>query len=443
MRFSEGIFKAYDIRGVFGKEFGAEFAYALGRSFVSFLTARTVVVGCDARKSSPALFKELVRGITDQGANVIDIGLCSTPMFYFAVAKYKYDGGIMVTASHNPAEFNGFKLTREQAIPIGDDSGLSDIKKFVQGSFKTPKAKGRLIKQDIISDYCKHVLSRVSHMDKFKVVVDAGNGMAGHTEPRIFASLPVKLIPMYFEVDMSFPNHEANPIKFETLKELQKRVVKEKADIGIAFDGDVDRVFFVDEKGGIVPGDFTTALIAEALLEEHPGSTVLYDLRSSWVVKETILANKGVPEMCRVGHAFIKRQMRSTGAIFAGELSGHFYYRDNFYTESAIITALKIMELMTKKKKRLSELVAPLRKYFQSGEINTQVKDAKAILTRVEKQFEGKKISHLDGLMVENRDFWFNIRPSNTEPVVRFTAEAKTKERLKEIQEKVLSFLQS
>ncbi|MBW2988535.1 phosphomannomutase/phosphoglucomutase, partial [Candidatus Woesearchaeota archaeon] len=297
--------------------------------------------------------------------------------------------------------------------------------------------EGKLIRRDIMQDYCVHVLSKISVIDRMKIVVDAGNAMAGYTLPKIFESLPVEVVPMYFKLDLSFPNHEANPLKFETLKSLQARVVEEKAQLGVAFDGDADRVFFVDEQGSIVPADFTTALLAEEMLKKHPGSVVLYDLRSSWVVREVIERHGGKPMMCRVGHAFIKQQMRANDAVFGGELSGHFYFKDNFYTESGVITMLRMMELMCRRRGKLSELVAPLKRYHQSGEINFRVSDREAVLAAIEKHFSGEKISHLDGVKIETNEYWVNIRPSNTEPLVRLTAEAKHPETLKRVVDEV------
>ncbi len=438
MRFDESIFKAYDIRGIYGKQFDAKLAYWLGRAFVTFLECKSVAIGRDSRPSSEPIFKELSRGILDQGANVVEIGQCTTPMLYFSVGNYKYDAGIMITASHNPAEYNGFKLVKKGAVPIGENNGMQNIKGIMlEEKFSDSKARGQLEKKIIMNDYCAHVLSKLSTVREMTVVVDTANGMGGLEVPKVFESLPIKLIPLYFDIDMTFPNHEANPLKFETLKALQQRVVKEKAQLGVALDGDCDRVFFVDEKGDIVPADFITALVAEIYLKHNPGAKILYDLRSSWIVKETIEKNGGVPGMCRVGHAFIKQQMRDQHAVFAGELSGHFYFADNFYTESGIITTMKIIELLAIERKPLSELVAPLKKYFQSGEINFTVKNSKAVIAKLENEFKGKTISHLDGLKVDNQDWWFNVRPSNTEPLMRLNAEAKTQKSLDEIKTKV------
>ena len=433
----EKIFKAYDIRGVIGKQFDASFAYNIGRAFVTFLKCKEVVIGRDARNSSPELFEHLRKGIMDQGANVIDIGLATTPMLYFAVGNYNYDAGIMITASHNPAEYNGFKFVMKGAIPIGGDNGMEDIKNLsVAGNFEDAPT-GKLEEKEIMQDYTIHVLSFLGKIDEFKVVIDTANGMASFSLPKILEATPLKVIPLYYKIDMSFPNHEANPLKFETLKELQKQVLEYKAHLGIAFDGDADRVFFIDEKGEILSGDTTTGLVATEIVKEKPGSLILYDLRSSWVVKEEVEAIGGKAIMCRVGHAFIKRQMRTQGAEFAGELSGHFYYADNFFTESGVITMMKILELMTASKKPLSELAKPFRKYFKSGELNFEVENKQGVVDKIEKVFSKKTISHLDGVKVDNDDFWLNIRPSNTEPMLRLNVEAKTKEKLDNVLEQV------
>ncbi len=428
LKIDEAIFKAYDIRGVYPEQLNEDVAYLIGRAFVSFLGCRNVVVGRDARLSSPTIFKALVAGLTDQGADVYSIGLSTTPMLYFSVGYYKYEAGIMITASHNPSEYNGLKLIKHSAIPIGKDNGMEDIKHVVlTRKFPKPERKGKLAELDVMDDYLSFILSKVKRIDTFKLVIDAGNAMAGYTLPKFLESLPLKVVKMFFELDLTFPNHEANPLNFDTLRELQKRVVEEKAHLGVAFDGDADRVFFTDEKGSIISSDYVTALMAQHILTKQPNSVVLYDLRSSWVVKEVIQQAGGIPMMCRVGHAFIKQMMRQHNAVFAGELSGHYYYREHFYTESSVLTMLYLIELMTELKKPLSEIVAPLKKYYRSEEINFKVKDKHAALRAFEENFFGNSISHLDGVKVETENYWINLRPSNTEPLIRLTAEAKEK----------------
>lgn len=436
------IFKAYDVRGIFPDELNEDIAYNIGRAFVVFLKSKEVLVGRDGRLSSPKLFEALAKGITDQGADVIDIGISSTPMFYFAAAKSP--SSIMVTASHNPKEYNGFKFCRENAIPISGDTGIQDIKELVnKNEFEDSAEKGKIIKKEIMEDFIKHSLSFVKTDKRFKVVVDAANGMGSLTFPKMFEKLPFEFVPLYCEIDFNFPNHEANPLKYENLKDLQKKIIEEKADIGIALDGDADRCMLVDKKGEIVTCDLLTALIGKSLLNNNPGSTILYDLRSSKIVKEFIEENGGKAVMCRVGHSFIKKQMRDENAIFAGELSGHFYYKDSFFTESSFITAALILNLMDKENKPLSELVNPLKKYFQSGEINSEVEDKEKKIKDIEEKYKDAEILHLDGVSVYYKDWWFNIRMSNTEPVLRLNLEADTKELMEEKRDEILKLIRN
>lgn len=447
MTVNDNIFKAYDIRAVYPDELDEAAAYKIGRAFVTFLECKEVIVGQDMRKSSPALFEALARGITDQGADVVDIGYSSTPYFYFGTAGSP--AGIMVTASHNPAKYNGFKLCRDGTVPIGGDSGMGDIKALVlKDEFKDPENKGTIKKKDIMQDFIGHNLK---FLDKnlgkpLKIVVDTGNGMGGYTFPKVFEHVQdVEIVPLFFDVDMSFPNHEANPIKPENIKDLQAKVVETGADFGVGIDGDCDRCFFVDEKGAVVTSDIMTALIAKVLLKDNPGAKILYDLRSSWATKEVIEENGGVPGMCRVGHAFIKRQMREEGALFAGELSGHLYYKESFTTESSIISTLLVINLLRKEGKNLSELVAPLHRYFPSGEINSEVEDKQGKMDKLEEMFkaEAKVTSHMDGIKIEFDDWWFNVRASNTEPLLRLNLEAKTEEKMEEMRDKILAIIRS
>ncbi len=438
------IFKAYDVRGVYPSELDEKLAYKIGRAFVTFLKVDKVAVSQDMRKSSDSLKKELIRGITDQGADAIEVkGLCSTPRSYFACWFLKAPSSIMVTASHNPGKYNGFKFTREKAIPISGATGIKDIEKLaLRNKFKDVKKKGKVVKKDIEKEYRKHILSLidVKKIKKLKVVVDAGNGMGGKDIDLVLGKLPLKVVKMYFRPDGSFPNHEANPLKEENLKALKRNIKKEKADFGIALDGDADRVFFIDENSETVPADFITCLIAEELLRKKKGK-VLYDLRSSWVVKEVIEANGGKARMCRVGHAFIKEQMRREKAIFAGELSGHFYFRDNFYTDSGIIAALKVIQLISEKGEKLSSLVKPLKKYFASGEINSEVSDKEGKMKKLAKKYSSGKVSFLDGVRIDFKDWWFNVRASNTEPLLRLNLEAKSLSLMEEKRDKVLKVI--
>ena len=431
------IFKAYDIRGIYPSELDEKIAYKIGRAFVSFLGVKKVVIGRDARKSSPSLFKALAEGITDQGADVIDVGLCSTPMFYFA--SREAEASIMVTASHNPKQYNGFKLCKEKAFPISGDNGIKEIEKLVSGEFESV-TKGKIVKKEIVDDFIKHNLKFVNCKRKLKIVLDAANGMSGYSLPLVFDKIKeVELIPLYNDVDLSFPNHEANPLKSETLQDLQKKVVEVKADFGIATDGDGDRCVFVDEQGEIISSDLAVALIAKQLLKDNKKAVIMYDVRCSKIVGETIEENGGKAIMSRVGHSFIKKQMREEKALFAGELSGHLYYQENNYTESVFISAAIIMNLLSDNGS-LSSLVKPLRKYYATGEINSEVEDKDAKIQEVEKKYKGK-IVKLDGLSVYFDDWWFNLRKSNTEPLLRLNLEANSKKLMEEKRDELLKVI--
>ncbi len=442
----EKIFKAYDIRGIYPDQLDEDTAYKLGRAFVTFLRCKEVCVGQDMRTSSPSLFKELARGLTDQGADVVDIGYCSTPYFYFGTSDH--EAGIMVTASHNPAEYNGFKMCRDGTVPIGGDSGIQDIKQMViDGTFTDPEKKGTITKKDLMQDFLAHNLKHLNPRKgkRLKLVVDTANGMGGYTFPKVFEKVDAELIPLYFDIDMSFPNHEADPLKVENTLDLQKAVVDNNADFGVSIDGDADRCVFIDERGNYISADIMTALVAKELLKTHPGATILYDLRSSWATKETIEENGGKPVTCRVGHAFIKKQMREEDALFAGELSGHFYLKDSFFTESSIISTFLVMNLLDEEGKTLSELIAPLKRYVPSGEINSKVEDKQAKMDTLVEKYKGgaKMISHLDGIKLEFDDWWFNVRASNTESLLRLNLEAKTKEKMEEMRDRILAEIRS
>jgi phosphomannomutase len=426
------IFKAYDIRGIYPKDLNEETAYKLGKAFVVYNNVKEVVIGRDLRKSSDLIYENLSKGIIEQGANVIDIGISSTPMFYFAARTH--ESGIMITASHNPAKYNGFKMCKKNAIPIYGEM-IQELKNLILKNEFYVSEKGNIIKKDIIEDFIKFNLSEYDDKGKeLNIVIDAGNGMAGFTYPKVFDKInTIKYTPLYFDIDLSFPNHEANPLKLENVKDLIEIVIKEKADFGVAIDGDCDRCMFIDEKGNYISADLITALIGQELLKNNKGKTILYDLRSSWSVKEALY--DGNPIMCRVGHAFIKQQMRQTDAIFAGELSGHFYYKELANTESSIITILKIAELV--KNKPLSELIKPLKKYYASGEINFEVENKDEKMKEIAEIFKDGNVLWLDGIKIEYNDFWFNIRASNTEPLLRLNLEAKTKEKMEEMLNKI------
>jgi len=436
------IFKAYDIRGIYPSEINKETAYKIGRAFVKFLRCKNVAVGKDMRESCDELFKALAKGINDEGADVIDIGMCTTPMFYFCVSKYRYDSGIMITASHNPAKYNGFKLVREKAIPIGEGSGMEEIKQIALGDMGQPKGKGKITKKEFMQDYTKSMLKHNRIKRKLKVVIDYGNGMGSLEADNVLKKTNIESIEMYKEPDGNFPNHEANPLKEENIKDLQKKVVEEKAELGIAFDGDCDRAGFVDEKGAFIPGDIIMTLIAQQILKEKPGSTTLYDLRSSKTVKENIEAKGGKALKTRVGHAFIKKQTRENNAEFAGELSMHFYFKEgDLYAESSSRAILEILSLLSSTDKKISELAKPLKKYHQSGEINSEVPDKEAKMKKIEDRYKDAKIEHLDGVTAEYDDYWFNVRASNTEPLLRLNLEAKTKELMEKKTKEVLNII--
>ena len=428
------IFKGYDIRGLYPEEVNEDAAKRIGSAIVHFLkqqkgTIKNIVVGRDMRDSSTPLAQALIEGITAAGVNVTDIGVVSTDVTYFAVAKYGYDGSVAVTASHNPAEYNGFKVCREHAMPVGLETGLAKIRDIaMRPPLATAERPGRITKKDIMEEYKEHVHSFIRQIRAMRIVVDAGNGMAGKMVPIIFKGLPIEIIPLYFELDGSFPNHEANPLKLENLRRLQELVREEKAQLGVAFDGDADRVAFVDEKGEAIGSDIITALIAREFLGEDKGAAVVYDLRSSWAVKEEIVRNGGVPCREKVGHAFIKATMRERNAVFGGELSGHYYFRDNFYADSGMIAFIEILNILGRKRVSMSNLVAPLKKYFSSGEINFTVEDKDAKIDELARSFGDGKVDRLDGVTVEYRDWWFNVRKSNTEPRLRLNVEAKTRD---------------
>ncbi|MBU4199104.1 MAG: phosphomannomutase/phosphoglucomutase [Verrucomicrobia bacterium] len=437
-----GIFKAYDIRGIVGKDLTEDVAFRIGRAFATFLKCRKVVVGQDMRPHSEVMFQALSRGLLLQGADVIRLGLCSTPMSYYANGKLGADAGIMITASHNPAEWNGFKLCRELAIPISGDTGIKDIECLVQaGAFDPAPAKpGILTVYDILPEYVAHVASCAAIKRPMRIAVDFANAM-GIMEAKALKGL-LAIDPLYDTFDGTFPHHEANPLKTETLEALQAKVRSGNCNFGVAFDGDADRAGFVDEKGEIIPMDMITALIAQSILKKEKGD-IFYDLRSSWTVREVILENGGTPHMCRVGHAFIKQQMRAVKAIFAGELSGHYYFRDNYYTESSSMAVLFLANLLSLSTQTLSELVRPLQRYAKSPEVNSEVKDPPAVLRRLKDRYHDGKLLELDGLSVEFPDWWFNVRASNTEPLVRLNLEAKTQAVLDQRQAELLKIIRA
>jgi phosphomannomutase len=448
------IFKAYDVRGLVDTEITADFCFATGVAFARFLQLErepgTVVIGEDMRPSSPIFADAFSAGITSQGMDVIRIGLASTDMLYFAAGKLNMPGA-MFTASHNPAEYNGIKMCLSGARPIGKESGLLTIEKFVeQGSPIELRSVGVERSQPMLEEYVEHLLSLVDlgSMRPLKVVIDAGNGMAGYTAPAVFNGLNADVIEMYFELDGTFPNHEANPIDPKNLQDLSKAVKKQKADIGLAFDGDADRCFLVDEKGDLVNPSALTALIADRALASDPGSTIIYNLISSRSVKEVIEENGGTAVRSRVGHSYIKKMMADTGAIFGGEHSGHFYFRDFWRADSGMLAALHALAALSESKGTLSELLHPYNRYSSSGEINSVVSDARSVMESIESHYlamdlaiGGITTDHLDGLTVESSDWWFNVRASNTEPLLRLNVEANSDALMKKVSTQVLALI--
>ncbi|MCP4178823.1 MAG: phosphomannomutase/phosphoglucomutase [bacterium] len=436
-----GVFKSYDIRGIYPEELNEKLAEKIGKAYATFLKPENVVVGYDMRKHSKPLFEALTKGITSQGANVINIGLCSTPMTYFANGSLGVDGSIMITASHNAGNWNGFKLCRANAIPISGATGIKEIEKIaMEESWSNSGKIGKIIDKNIYENYAKHVKKHSKLTKKLKVVADFANSMGSYE----IAGLKdlFDIIPMNEKLDGSFPSHEANPLITETLDDLCAKVKEVGADFGAGFDGDADRCGFVDNEGNVISMDLFTALVAEDILSEGP-ATILYDLRSSWAVKECIEENGGNAIKCRVGHAFIKSQMRENDAVFAGELSGHYYFKDNYTAESQALAFLILGNLVCKSGKTVSELTAPLRKYFASGEINSTVKNVGNVLGKIKNKYSDGYMYELDGLSVEYSNWWFNVRSSNTEPLLRLNIEAKTESQMIEKRDELLNLIRS
>jgi len=440
------IFKAYDIRGIYPSEFNEEAAYRIARALVLYLGVDSVAVGRDMRLSSPAIAQAVISGITDQGADAIDLGLTTTDELYFAVGKFGYPAGVMITASHNPAEYNGMKMCRAEAVAISSETGGDAIRDLaLAGAFPEPAHKGSVTKRDVTDDYVSHCLSfiDVAKVRPLKVAVDAGNGMAGMIVPKVFEYLPGQLVPLYFELDGRFPNHPASPIEPENTADLRRVVVEERCDMGVAFDGDADRMFLISEKGEQLGGDMVTALVAQSLLRDHQGATILYNLINSRSVPEVIERNGGQAVRTRVGHSFIKAQMREHNAIFGGEHSGHFYFRDNWYADSGLIAFLIVLELISVSGKTVSELLAPIDTRVRSGEINTVVRDQAERMGAIEQHFaaRGARIDHLDGITIDFPTWWANVRPSNTEPLLRLNVEADTPEELARRRDEMLALI--
>jgi phosphomannomutase len=427
------VFKAYDVRGVYPGELDEDGAYAIGRAYAEQFEPKAVAVGRDMRLSSPAIQDAFVRGASEAGADVLDIGMIGTEMLYYAVGELGLDGGATVTASHNPKEYTGAKIVRRGALPVGADSGLLEIRDRAlvlagHGRGQAPDVSGRVERRDIYGGFVDKVTSFIDTeaVESLRVVIDAANGMAGAMLPPILDRLRVETVRCFFEPDGRFPDHEPNPLLPENREFIVSKVKEEGADLGIAFDGDADRCFFVDDTGEFVPGDFVTALLAETMLEREPGGTIIYDVRASWAVRDLVerLGGTGLPN--RVGHAFIKLRMREVDAVFAGEVSGHYYFRDFYQADSGTIPALLMLELVSKRGQRLSEVLRPFReRYFLTGELNTPVADVALTLQRLKEHFAGQgEVSHLDGISITAEDWHLNVRPSNTEPLLRLNLEA-------------------
>ncbi len=441
------IFKAYDVRGVHPSQLHGEIARRIGRAFVDYLGAKRIAVGRDARVSSPEIAGSFIAGAASQGCQVTDIGVVGTDMLYYYVARNGLDGGAMVTASHNPKEWNGIKMVRAGALALSGDAGIKEIKEaLVAGRFADTPAAGAAPAepQAIADEYARHCLSFIDPalVPRLKLVLDTGNGMGAVGATAIFPRLPVETVRMYFELDGSFPNHPPDPLEEANRREIVERVKAERADLGIAWDGDADRCFFIDDTGAFVPGDFATALLAEAFCRKTPGARIVYDVRASRAVADRVSAAGGTALVNRVGHAFIKKRMRDEDAVFGGEVSGHFYFKDNWYADNGMIPALLVLELLGRERRRMSELLAPLReRYHITGEINSKVADAPAAMRRIEERYRDARITRLDGVSVDYDDWHFNVRSSNTEPLLRLNLEADSRDAMERRRDEVLAVI--
>ena len=441
------IFKAYDIRGIYPTQIDGELARRVGRAFIDYLGAKRIAVGRDARASSPEISAGFIRGARSQGALVIDVGTVGTDVLYYAVASADLEGGAIITASHNPKEWNGIKMVRRGALALSGDAGIKEIKEaLVAGRFAdTPAGEGPPTQtKDIIEDYARHCLSfiDVSKVPPLLAVLDTGNGMGAVGAEAIFKHLSLRTVKLYFELDGTFPNHPPDPLEEANRREIMQRVKTDSADIGIAWDGDADRCFFIDDTGAFVPGDFVTALLGEAFCRKEPGARIVYDVRASRAVRDRVEAAGGKALVNRVGHAFFKKRMREEGAVFGGEVSGHFYFRENWFADNGMIPALLVLEMLGREGSKLSAILAPLReRYHISGEINSKVDDAAAALQRIEARYKDARIEKLDGISVDYDDWHFNVRPSNTEPLLRLNLEAYSDAEMQRRRDEVLSII--
>jgi phosphomannomutase len=443
------VFKAYDVRGIYPDEIDEEGAEAVGRAYVEQFEPRRIAVGRDMRLSSGSMQAAVMRGAAAAGADVLDLGLVGTEMVYFAVGSLGLDGGIAVTASHNPKQYTGMKIVRRGALPVGGESGLLEVREraLAPAAASQGREPGTVESYDVWPAYVERVLSfvDVSAVRPLRVVIDAANGMAGTMLPPVLERLPTEVVRCFFEPDGSFPNHEPNPLLPENREFIVRKTLEEGADLGVAFDGDADRCFFVDDTGEFVPGDFATALLAQAVLEREPGAKIIYDVRASWAVPEAIEEAGGVPLINRVGHAFIKHRMRKEGAAFGGEVSGHYYFREFTQADSGVVPFLLMLEIVSRRGRPLSEILAPLReRHFITGEINTPVADVALKLQELKERYgrEGR-VSHLDGISVDADDWHFNVRPSNTEPLLRLNLEARSLELMERKRDEVLALIRA
>jgi phosphomannomutase len=444
--FDTSIFKSYDVRGIVGTQLTPEVAYLVGRAFVQALGRTNICIGRDMRPSGDALIEALTRGATDGGADVTHIGMISTDALYFAVGHYGFDGGVMITASHNPAQYNGLKFCREQAQAISLDTGLGEVRDLaLSGNFTEPARKGTVSKREVLDDFGKHCVSFIRDVTKikpYKIAIDAGNGMAGLTVPYVFKYLPqVEVIPLYFELDGTFPNHPASPIEDENKEDLRKAVLANRCDLGAAFDGDADRMFIVDEQGGFPDGSIVTAAVGVATLKKYPGSKILYNLICSRSVPEAVTAHGGIPVRSQVGHSLIKPEMREQNIPFGGEHSGHFYFRENWFADSGMIALLQCLDLFSEVDGPVTQAIAPYNTRFRSGEINLPVADADHAMRALQDRYANAKIDHLDGVTIEYPDWWLNVRKSNTEPLLRLNVEGDTRELMEKGRDEALAII--
>ena len=455
MQLDESIFKAYDIRGKYPEQINEDLVYKIGRAYSTFLSKENpqkklnIVISSDMRLSSPCLKKSLIKGIIDSGFNVIDIGLATTPTFYFAVAFYGYDGGLQVSASHNPKEFNGLKIVREKGFPVSGEGGIYEIRDIVKNEsfIDVSSTKGEIIKKEGVLEMEVKEESKGINLEKikpFRIAIDAANSMGAVDIKEIFKSLPCEVIGMNFELDGTFPVHQADPLKEENMKFVQDKVLKDKADLGISIDGDGDRYFFVDEKGEIVPQSILRGLMAQIAIKENPGSTVCYDIRPGKITKDMIEEVGGKAVVTKVGHSLIKEKMIELDAVFGGESSGHFFYKFDFGTFEAPTTLIrKFLIYISEQNRPLSEIVKPYKKYFHSGEINTEVEDKEGKMKEIAKKYSDGKISYLDGVTIEYPDYWFIVRPSNTESLLRFIIESTSKEKMEQKRDEIINIIKS